>query len=121
MLISMSIFWMFLGVLFYEFWWFPNQLAQGNTPLPTQEWVAWIWRDYGLANYYSLREQMLATPNPMDGNEKREGSNGFGGNNVSNGGGGGRNGGNNNRKKSENDSWLTGTSVANKKKKKKRN
>ena len=114
MLISMSIFWMFVGVLFYELWWFPNQLAQGNTPLPTQEWVAMIYREYGLANYYVLREKVLQTPNPM-GVKSKEGSNGYSGNHVSSGRSA-------KKQKSKNDGWLTGTSVSSKnKKKKKRN
>merc|ERR1712228_379781 len=106
MFISMAIFWMFVAIIFYELWWFPNQVAQGNTPLPTQEWVAMVYREYGLANYYNLREVITKTPNPMS-TQHRNGMNGTVGSP--------------NKRKSKNDSWLAGTSVSNKKKKKKRN
>merc|ERR1712217_931775 len=37
MLMMMVMFWIFCGILFYEFWWAPNQMAQGKQPLPTTD------------------------------------------------------------------------------------
>merc|ERR1719203_1675319 len=115
MLISMAIFQMFLGILFYELWWFPNQLAQGYTPLPTQEWVLMIYKEYALTNYYAIKSKIMQTPNPMDV-ARKSGSNGIKDASFANVHGGG-----DNKRKSKNDNWLSGTSVANKKKKKKKN
>merc|ERR1712228_1098931 len=104
MFISMAIFWMFVAIIFYELWWFPNQVAQGNTPLPTQEWVAMIYREYALANYYVFREKIAQTPNPMAMNGGgQNGMNGFGGKNHSKSG-------SSNKRKTKNDGWLVGTS-----------
>eukprot|EP01084_Bolivina_argentea_P122340 216793_1 len=108
MSISITIFWIFVAVLFHELWWIPNQEAQGKQPLSTQDWLLSIYEMYLKTTYYKVREKVLNEPNPMNNVPSHKTNSNTSGNNVA-------------PKKSSNNDWLTGTSASSKKKKRKKN
>ena len=111
MTISIFIFWAFIGILFYEFWWIPNQEAQGKQPLPTKDFVFMVYKQYVLNYFYIVREKITKQANPMN----KLGGNG---NSGGKGGDGSVNNSGATTPKRQTDSWLSGTSASGKKKKK---
>lgn len=106
MVILIAAFWLFVGILFYEFWWIPNQMAQGLKPLPTTDFVMHCYRRYIRIKYYELREKVLKEPIPnhVRGNNKKNQNNRLNANQS-------KSGSNTPGKGGGSDGWLKGTKM----------
>jgi len=102
MVVLIVLFWTLVAILFYEFWWIPNQMAQGKQPLPTHEFVVLCYERYLQSILYDLREKLLNKPNPLKSKK---------GNNAGNGSRNNSRSGSTTPSRSQKNDWLQGTAI----------